>query len=253
MIESQSTSMKIVVCPTPEQASKEVARLIAEQVQQKPDCVLGLATGGTPVGAYRELIDMNRRGEVDFQAVTSFNLDEYIGLPGDHPQSFRAFMDEQLFNSINIDRERTFVPNGLAEDISAHCAEYEECIRAAGGIDLQLLGIGHNGHIAFNEPGSPADSRTRQVDLTEDTIKQNARFFDSVDEVPKHAITMGVATILEARSILLLATGEGKADAVQKMVEGPATESHPASLLQKHDAVTIVLDSAAASRLGEQA
>ena len=251
MIESQKLNgIQTSVHATSEAASLAVAKRIAEQVQAKPDCVLGLATGGTPSQTYRELIEMNRSGEVDFSGVTSFNLDEYIGLDGTHPQSYRAFMNEQLFDHINIHPERTFVPDGCTKDVVNHCGEYEGMIRDAGGIDLQLLGLGHNGHIAFNEPGSPAYSRTRQVDLTADTIEKNARFFESINEVPRHAITMGIATIMEAKSIVLLALGESKSEAVEAMLQGPVTESMPASLLRNHDHVTVVLDEAAASRLG---
>ncbi|WP_182867168.1 glucosamine-6-phosphate deaminase [Stieleria mannarensis] len=245
----QIEGIETVVQPDAEQASRTVAQLIADQIGRKGDSVLGLATGGTPVQTYRQLIEMNRRGEVDFSAVTSFNLDEYIGLDGAHPQSFRAFMNEHLFDHVNIDRARTFVPDGCADDVEAHCAKYESMIDAAGGIDLQLLGLGHNGHIAFNEPGSPRDSRTRRVDLTPLTIQQNARFFDSVDEVPCHAITMGIATILGARRIVMLATGGGKSEAVARMLQGPIGEDHPASLLRHHDHVTVVLDRAAAAEL----
>lgn len=241
--------IRLVVRPDAEQASQTVADLIAAQIRRKGDSVLGLATGGTPVQTYQRLIEMNRRGEVDFSGVTTFNLDEYIGLDGEHPQSYRVFMNEQLFDHINIDKRRTFVPDGCAHDIPAHCADYESKIQSAGGIDLQLLGLGYNGHIAFNEPGSPAESRTRQVDLTAETIEKNARFFDSINDVPRHAITMGIATILQSREIILLATGRGKADAVAKMMQGPITVSHPASLLRHHAHVTVVLDQDAAAEI----
>ncbi|MCO8122908.1 glucosamine-6-phosphate deaminase [Stieleria sp. TO1_6] len=244
-------AMRTIVCQDAQGAAKTVAGLIADQVRQNPKSVLGLATGGTPVATYQVLIEMARRGEVDFRQVTSFNLDEYIGLAGDHPQSFRAFMDEQLFGQINIPIEQTFVPDGCASDIDASCARYEAMIRDAGGIDMQLLGIGHNGHIAFNEPGSEFDSRTRQVELTAETIDKNARFFDSPDQVPRHAITMGIATILDARQIVLLATGAGKADAVRNMLAGPVVAAHPASLLRNHSHVTVVLDPPAAAAVTE--
>lgn len=248
-VETESNSINVAIFSTAEEASREVARRIAGAVNRRPDGVLGLATGGTPVTAYQALIGMYRDGKVDFSNIRTFNLDEYIGLPPDHPQSFRHFMDQQLFQSINVDPERTFVPDGLASDVAQACSQYEAMIRDAGGIDLQLLGIGHNGHIAFNEPGSAADSRTRQVALTDETIENNARFFESIDQVPRHAITMGIGTILEAREIVLLALGEGKAEAVAKMVHGPITEQHPASLLRRHRNVTAVLDAAAARRL----
>lgn len=245
----QINGIQTVVSSSAEEASEMVAELFAAQIRRKGDSVLGLATGGTPVKTYRHLIEMNRRGEADFRDVISFNLDEYIGLSGDHPQSFRAFMNVNLFDHINIRMDRTLVPEGCVKDVPGHCAEYESKIQAAGGIDLQLLGLGHNGHIAFNEPGSPASSRTRQIDLTAETIEKNARFFDSIEQVPRHAITMGIATILESREIILLALGEGKADAVAQMLEGPITESNPSSLLRNHDRVTVVLDEPAASKV----
>jgi glucosamine-6-phosphate deaminase len=232
-----------------ESASDRVARLIAAQIHDKPDSVLGLATGGTPVGAYRRLIAMNESGEVDFARVTTFNLDEYVGLAGDHPQSYRAFMNTQLFDHVNVAPQRTFVPDGRAADPTAHCQQYESRIRQAGGIDLQLLGLGHNGHIAFNEPGSPRESRTRQVDLTAKTIESNARFFDSIEQVPRHAITMGIATILEARQIVMLVLGEGKAEAVAQMFHGSVGEDFPAAWLREHPRVTVVLDRPAAKLL----
>lgn len=238
-----------IVLPDAEAASRHVAEIFASAIGAEPDVVLGLATGGTPVGAYRELIRRHREGELDFSRVTTFNLDEYVGLQPTHPQSYRAFMQQQLFDHINIDPARTHVPSGTADDLAAQAAEYERAIREAGGIELQLLGIGHNGHIAFNEPGTPADSRTRAVELTESTIQSNARFFDSADEVPRHAVTMGIGTILEARRIVLLATGEGKAEAVQRAVAGEVDVNHPASLLQNHRRVTFVLDEAAAGLL----
>lgn len=241
--------IRTIVEAGPEAASKTAADRIAAQVLNKPDCVLGLATGGTPVQTYQRLIEMNASGDIDFGRVTSFNLDEYIGLDRNHPQSYRVFMNTHLFDHINIDPRRTFVPDGCAADIPKHCAEYETMIRSAGGIDLQLLGLGHNGHIAFNEPGSPAISRTRQVDLTAETIEKNARFFETINDVPRHAITMGIATILESKHILLLALGEGKSLAVKEMLQGPITESHPASLLRHHERVTVVLDEAAAAEI----
>lgn len=245
----QINGIQVIVKSDTDEASRCVAESFADQIRRKPNSVLGLATGGTPVDAYRHLIEMNRNGKVDFQNVCSFNLDEYIGLSSDHPQCYRTFMNEHLFDHININRDNTFVPNGCASDVASHCAQYESKIQSAGGIDLQLLGLGHNGHIAFNEPGSPLASRTRQVDLTAETIEKNARFFDSSKQVPRHAITMGIATILESREIILLALGEGKSTAVARMLQGPITESDPASLLRKHDRVTVVLDEYAANDL----
>ena len=241
--------MKVIICQTPEEMSRKAAEIFARRIREKPDIVLGLATGGTPVGMYRELIRMHREEGLDFSRVRTFNLDEYVGLPPDHPQSYRYFMDKNLFDHINIDKSNTQVPDGMASDLEAHCAEYEERIRAAGGIDLQLLGIGSNGHIAFNEPGSPFDSRTRVVELAESTIRDNARFFDRPEDVPRKAVSMGLGTIMEAREIVLLASGENKADAVAKAVEGPVTEEVPASILQRHPNVTFVIDRDAASKL----
>lgn len=238
---------KIVICDNSDIASHKVAQMIADAIRSHPRSVLGLATGSTPVGTYRELVRMHREDGLDFSNVTSFNLDEYIGLGSDHPQSFRRFMQQHLFDHVNI--RKTHVPNGLATDIALHARAYEENIRIAGGIDLQILGIGSNGHIAFNEPGSAVDSRTRSIDLTPDTINANARFFDSIDEVPRHAITMGIGTILEAKRIVLMATGNGKADAVKRAIEQDPDVSHPASFLQHHHDVTFVLDHDAASEL----
>ena len=242
-------STSTVVCRDARSASLEAAKRFIAQIQHNPKSVLGLATGGSPVETYRFLIEAHQRGDVDFSSVTTFNLDEYLGLAAGHRQSFRYFMQQQLFDHINVPLESTFVPDGLAIDVANHCASYELMIRQAGGIDLQLLGIGHNGHIAFNEPGSAMDSRTRQVSLTPETIEKNARFFDSIDEVPRHAITMGIGTIMEARKIVLVAFGEAKADAVSKMLLGPIDESHPASVLQTHANVTVIMDEAAASGL----
>lgn len=239
-------SIETIVHADADAASREVANRLIAEVHSRPNTVLGLATGGTPVETYRQLVAAHRRGEVDFTEVQTFNLDEYVGLAEDHPQSFRFFMQEQLFDHLDVRRERTHVPDGLAADIEKHCSLYETKIREAEGIDLQLLGIGHNGHIAFNEPGSSLESRTRAVSLTDETIEKNARFFDSPNDVPRHAITMGIGTILEARRIVLLALGAAKADAVGKALFGPVTDRHPASLLQTHSQVTFVLDAACA-------
>ncbi len=241
------TTPTMLVCPDAESASLKAAELFAEAIRVKPNIVLGLATGGTPVAMYRHLVRMHRNESLDFSRVHSFNLDEYLGLPPDHPQSYRAFMQKNLFDHINIDPANTHVPDGLTKDPERHTAEYESLIRRAGGIDLQLLGIGHNGHIAFNEPGSAADSRTRVIELAEDTIRFNARFFDSIDAVPHQAITMGIGTILQSRQIVMLAIGADKAEAVRRAVkEAPSIEC-PASLLQTHPHVTFVVDQAAVS------
>ena len=201
---------RILIASDQEDAARCTADLMQETLREKPAGVLGLATGSTPIGVYRLLVNRHRAGHLDFSDVTTFNLDEYIGLGPEHDQSYRYFMQQQLFDHVNVVRERTHVPNGLASNIPEHVQDYEERIRQAGGIDLQLLGIGNNGHIAFNEPGSAIDSRTRQVDLTEDTIEANSRFFNSAAEVPRHAITMGIGTILESRRIILMATGKAK-------------------------------------------
>ncbi len=243
------TQPTIVVASDADDAARCTADLIHETVRKNHAAVLGLATGGTPVGVYRLLVERFLAGELDFSDVTTFNLDEYVGLGPEHDQSYRYFMQRQLFDHVNVVPERTHVPDGLATDIESHVVEYEELIRQAGGIDLQLLGIGHNGHIAFNEPASTVDSRTRQVELTENTIEANARFFSSADEVPRHAITMGIGTILESRRLVLMATGESKAAVVQAAIEGPADPVNPASLLQGHAGLTFVLDPASASGL----
>ena len=233
--------------------SKRAARLIADSIRNKPNLVLGLATGSTPLGCYKELIRMHKEEGLNFSNVVTFNLDEYLGLPPTHPQSYRYFMDENLFRHVNIKMKNTHVPDGLSNDTRKTCEEYEEAIKKSGGIDLQLLGIGGNGHIAFNEPGSPFDSRTRVVSLSERTIKDNARFFKSIDEVPRQALSMGMGTIIEARKIVLLASDAGKAGAVAKSVEGPITTDVPASILQRHPDCTFILDEAAASKLGRKA
>ncbi len=241
--------MRVIVRSTAEAACVTAARIIAQQVRQKPTSVLGLATGGTPVQCYRELIRLHREGQLDFSAVTTFNLDEYLGLPPEHPQSYHTFMYENLFQHINVDRSRVHLPNGMASDIQAACDAYEQAIVAAGGIDLQLLGIGTDGHIAFNEPGSSLASRTRVKTLAERTVRDNARFFDRPEEVPVLAVTMGVGTILDSRQCLLLVTGEHKAAAVRGAIEGPITSQNTASALQLHRDTIAVLDEAAASWL----
>jgi len=241
--------MEVKVFETYEEMSRHAARMIAQRIKAKPNLVLGLATGSTPVGTYQELIRLHKEEGLDFSQVGSFNLDEYLGLPGDHDQSYRHFMNTNLFDHINIDKANTRVPDGTAADPAASCRQYEEDIRAAGGIDFQVLGIGGNGHIAFNEPGSSRDSRTRVVDLDEGTIKDNSRFFDSIDDVPKQAISMGMATIMETKEVILLANKANKADAILKSVEGPETEAVPASLLQKHPKVTFLVEKEAASKL----
>jgi glucosamine-6-phosphate deaminase len=225
---------------------------VAELVRRKPACVLGLATGGTPLGMYRELIRMHQQEALDFSQVTTFNLDEYVGLGPTHPQSYRHFMQENLFQHINILPERTYVPDGRALDFEAFCRQYEQRIADAGGIDLQVLGIGSDGHIAFNEPGSSLGSRTRLKTLASETIRDNARFFGGQEKVPRLAVTMGVGTILESRRCLLLALGEAKARAVRDAVEGPMTAQVTASALQMHREVIAVIDEPAAGLLARR-
>lgn len=241
--------MEVIVKNSYEEISRLAAELIAKVVRAKPNAVLGLATGTTPIGTYKELIRMHKEGGLDFSQVTTFNLDEYVGLPPTHDQSYRYFMNENLFNHINIDKKRTYVPDGMAKDIPAFCKWYEDQMLKAGGIDVQLLGIGANGHIAFNEPGSSLGSRTRVKSLDEKTIKDNARFFKSINEVPRYAITMGIGTIMDARILILLANKKNKADAIAKTVEGPITAMVPATIVQLHPKAIIITDKAAASKL----
>ncbi|MCM3785849.1 glucosamine-6-phosphate deaminase [Neobacillus mesonae] len=218
------------------------AGIIAALLQSKRKAVLGLATGSSPVGIYKELIQMYRKGLVSFSQASSFNLDEYAGLSGEHPQSYRSFMNEQLFNHIDIDINNTHVPNGNAADPAAECIHYEQLVNDHGPVDIQLLGIGHNGHIGFNEPGTSLTSGTHVVDLKEETRKANARFFSSLEDVPKQAMTMGVGSILKAKQILLVARGEDKAEIIRTALTGPITTECPASLLQCHPNVIVLLD-----------
>ena len=237
--------MEIIIQPTPEAASGVTANLIARLLHEKPNAVLGLATGDTVVPLYRQLVAM----KLDWSRVKTFNLDEYVGLPPEHPQSYHSFMWENLFQHLNIKKESVYLPDGQATDIPAYCARYEESIREVGGIDLQLLGIGTDGHIGFNEPTSSLASRTRIKTLTEQTRADKAPSFGGQDQVPQHVITMGVGTIMEARQIALLAFGRNKAQAVADTVEGPITAMVPASILQMHPTAKIVLDEPAAVQL----
>lgn len=229
--------------------SRRAAGILAAQVILKPDCVLGLATGSSPVGAYQELVRRYQAGELDFSKVTSVNLDEYKGLSGDNDQSYRYFMDTNLFDQVNIDKSRTFVPNGLEPDSDKACADYNEIIRREGPVDLQLLGLGNNGHIGFNEPASFFEKETHCVDLTASTIEANKRFFEKEEDVPRQAYTMGIGNIMRAKKILIIVSGEGKADIVARAFCGPVTPEVPASILQFHDDVTLVGDEAALSKL----
>ncbi len=241
--------MLVMIKENYDEMSKEAAKQVAALVRKKPDCVIGFATGSTPLGLYKELIRMHKEEGLDFSKITTFNLDEYVGLPPEHPQSYHYFMWENLFNHINVNPSNVYIPMGMADDIDAFCEWYENKIKEVGGIDLQILGIGANGHIAFNEPGSSLGSRTRIKTLTEKTRQDNARFFSSMDEVPKYAITMGVGTIMEARRLLLLASGTSKAEAIRATVEGPIMAKYPATIVQLHRYATVIVDKDAASKL----
>lgn len=232
--------MKIIQVSSYEEVSEKAADLIAEQILAKPDCTLGLATGSTPIRTYENLIEFYHRGKIDFSRVSSINLDEYVGLDGTQEQSYRFFMDRYLFNQINIKKDRTFVPDGKAIDLEEECRKYDERIKELGGIDLQLLGIGNNGHIGFNEPDHAFIGKTHVVELGESTIRANARFFSSEAEVPGEAITMGMRGIMQAGKVVLIAAGKEKAKIIQKAVEGPITPSVPASILQLHKDCTVI-------------
>ncbi len=236
--------MKFIKVGTYEELSRVAANILAAQVTLKGDCVLGLATGSSPLGLYKNLIEKYRAGELDFSAVTSVNLDEYVGLDGTNDQSYRYFMDNNLFNHINIDKKNTFVPDGCADDLAAEGQRYDEHIKALGGIDLQLLGIGLDGHIGFNEPDSCFTPETHEVSLDESTIKANARFFASEDDVPRSAITMGMRSIMQAKRIVLIANGAAKKDILEKAFSGPVTPEVPASILQLHPDLTVIYSEA---------
>jgi glucosamine-6-phosphate deaminase len=241
--------MEIIIQPDSQTASHVAARIVARVVREKTHAVLGLATGNTPLQVYKELIRMHRGEGLSFAHTTTFNLDEYIGLSPDHPSSYHVFMNRHLFDHIDVPRERIHIPDGLAADIPAFCRGYEEDIRSSGGIDVQVLGIGTDGHIGFNEPSSSLASRTRIKTLTDQTRKDNAVSFGGEDNVPCHSITMGVGTIMDSRMCLLLAFGKKKARAVAAACEGPITAMVPASVLQMHPRAVIILDRDAASAL----
>lgn len=244
--------MRFISCADYTAMSRQAANLISAQVIVKPNCVLGLATGSTPIGTYKQLIEWYNKGDLSFAQVRSVNLDEYKGLSGDHDQSYRYFMQNNLFNHVDIDVANTSVPNGMAEDVDAECAAYDAHIRELGGIDLQLLGMGHNGHIGFNEPADCFVGPTHVVELAQSTIDANKRFFASEADVPRHALTMGMAAILQARSVVVVVSGEDKAEIVHKAFFGPITPRVPASLLQLHPNVTVVGDEAAFSVLRKE-
>lgn len=237
--------MKIHVYKDAQMAGKAAAMIFAGEIMKKDGCVIGLATGSTPVPTYQELIRLNREGLLDFSKVVSYNLDEYVGITPDHPCSYRRFMNEQLFDHVNIDKANTHVPDGVNPDPAA----YDAMIAAAGGVDVQLLGIGSNGHIGFNEPAQEFVYPTNVITLTENTRRDNARFFNSLDEVPTAAVSMGVGTIMSARRIVLIATGANKADAVAAAINGPVVPAMPASILRMHPNCQFILDEAAAAKL----
>lgn len=226
-------------------ASRVAANIISAQVIMKPDCVLGLATGATPIGTYEQLVRWYEKGDLDFAAVHSVNLDEYRGLSAQDEQSYRYFMNSHLFDHINIDKKNTYVPDGTEEDADKACSDYEAIIRSLGGIDLQLLGLGHNGHIGFNEPGGAFEKETHCVKLSQSTIEANARFFHSEDQVPKEAYTMGIKSIMQAKKIVVIVCGESKREIVKKAFFGAITPEVPASVLQLHNDVILVGDEAA--------
>ena len=239
--------MNLIIVENYDEMSKLAASKIKEVMGEKSNAILGLATGSTPIGTYKELIRMNKAGEIDFSNTTTVNLDEYIGLSETNEQSYRYFMNTNLFDHINIDKSKTFVPNGLAKDIEEEGANYDRRIDELGGTDVQVLGIGANGHIAFNEPDEVLIAGTHKTGLTESTINANSRFFDSIDEVPKTAITMGLGQIMKSKKILLLANGNNKAEAIKELLSGKITTKNPATMLQMHRDVTLIVDKEAAS------
>ncbi len=241
--------MEVIIQSSQENASVLAAQMVARLIRSKPEAVLGLATGSTPLPFYRELIRMHREEALDFSAVTTFNLDEYVGLGPRHPASYYRFMQENLFEHINIRPELAFIPDGMASDVPASCLEYEARIRDAGGLDVQILGIGSDGHIGFNEPISSLASRTRIKTLTPRTRLDNARYFATPEEVPHHVITMGIGTIMEARQVLLMGFGANKADALAAAIEGPVSAQVPASVLQFHPRAHVLIDEAASGKL----
>lgn len=232
-----------------EELSKKGAELLIEELLRLERPVIGLATGSTPEGLYNEIIKFHKKTNHSFENVISFNLDEYIGLDADNPNSYHYFMGQKLFNHVDIDSSKTHLPNGVAKDLNQECKDFEAIIKEAGGIDLQLLGLGTNGHIGFNEPGSKFDGRTAIVDLAQETLDANAQYFDSIEDMPTQAITMGIGSIMEGEEILLLVSGESKAEALANVINGKVTEDFPASILQKHANVTIIADEAALAQV----
>jgi len=248
-VEFVLSNIKVIVMEDYEQMSAKAADIMSAEINKKPNVVLGLATGGTPEGLYKELVKKNRANEVSFAGVTTFNLDEYYPIKKANPQSYDYFMKDNLFNHVNIDLSKVNIPNGECADPASECDAYEAKIAAAGGIDLQLIGIGMNGHIAFNEPADSFTSKTNYTSLTDSTIQANKRYFDDEKDVPRHALTMGIRTIMLARKILMIANSEKKAEIIESALFGDITPQVPASVLQLHQDVTVVLDKAAASRI----
>lgn len=234
--------MNIIKAENYDEMSQMAANKIIEMVRTNPKVTIGLATGSTPKGVYKKLIEDHKAKGTTYKQVTTVNLDEYIGISRNNPNSYHFFMREHLFNHIDIPLEQTYIPDGMAKNLPLECTRFESVIQELGGVDLQLLGIGHNGHIGFNEPGTSFESRTHVVTLAESTRKANARFFPSLEEVPTHAITMGIATIMESKEIILLASGASKAEAIAKLVHGEVNENFPASVLKLHKNVTIIAD-----------
>ena len=243
--------MRIVACQDYQEMSQTAAKEIISLVKKGSTCTLGLATGSTPEGVYRELVKDFKQGQTSYSHVTSVNLDEYVGLPKSNPNSYHNYMQSKLFQHINLPSEQQLIPDGTVQDLKAECEAYEERILNSGGVDLQILGIGHNGHIGFNEPGTPFTSRTHVVELAEKTRKANARFFASIDQVPTKAITMGIETIMESKRILLLVSGQSKADTLARLLNGTVEESFPASILNLHADVTVIADKEALSTINQ--
>lgn len=241
--------MKVIIAKDYNEMSEIAANIMIESIQTKPESVLGLATGSTPLGMYQKLVESYKKGIVDFSKVKTFNLDEYVGLPGTHPQSYQYFMDQNLFHLVNIQKENTHVPSGVSKNLEEECKAYDKSIEYAGGVDIQILGIGNNGHIGFNEPDTELKVNTHITELTKDTIQANSRFFQTPQEVPHQAITMGVASIMKAKKILLLASGASKAEIIQRLLEGKINTLVPASLLQVHSDVIVLVDQEAGALL----
>lgn len=244
--------MRIIEAVDYEDMSRKAANILSAQIIMKPDCVLGLATGSSPVGLYKCLVHWYEQGDLDFSQVTSVNLDEYKGLSGDNDQSYRYFMDSHLFNHVNIDKMRTFVPNGLEDDPQQECARYDQVLEDVGQVDIQLLGMGHNGHIGFNEPSDFFEKGTHCVDLAQSTIEANKRFFEKEEDVPRQAYTMGIQSIMRAAKVLVIVSGAEKAEIVAEAFAGPVTPRVPASVLQLHQNVILVADQAALAKLKER-